>query len=124
MTTPIPIAARNTTHWLPLNGDASEIDCLCLGTGRFLRSVLYPALVAANLKPALIQPRGRSFVDHMLHANKSNGQQEECCYSYEIDTVLESGHVQTETVPCYGAFSLGNSDGKQALVQLLPKMQR
>jgi hypothetical protein len=107
-------------HWLATeDDDASEIDCLCLGTGRFLRSVLVPALVGMSLKPALIQTRGRSFLEYMS-SDESRSREG----SYPVDTVTPLGDVETANVPCYGAFSLGTADDKQALWQLVPKMKR
>lgn len=111
----------STSHsWLGV--DPSEIDCLCLGTGRFLRSVLVPALVGRKedigglgMKPAMIQTRGRSFLEYMQRRTEP---------TYEIDTVLPSGRVETTFIPCYGAFSLGNPEDKHDLVELLPKMKR
>jgi hypothetical protein len=100
-------------HWLAT--DASEIDCLCVGTGRFLRSVLVPALVGMSLKPALVQTRGRSFLEYMSERKEG---------SYEVDTVLPSGDVETANVPCFGAFSLGTPDDKHDFVELVPKMKR
>jgi hypothetical protein len=100
-------------HWLA--ADASEIDCLCLGTGRFLRSVLVPALVGMSLKPALIQTRGRSFLEYMSERSE---------VSYEVDTVLPSGDVGTANVPCFGAFSLGMPDDKYDLLELVKRMKR
>jgi hypothetical protein len=106
--------ASKNHHWLAT--DASEIDCLCLGTGRFLRSVLVPALVGMNLKPALIQTRGRSFLEYM-NTSSSKG-------SYQVDTVLPCGNVETANVPCWGAFSLGTPEDKRDLLDLVQKMKR
>ena len=44
--------------------------------------------------------------------------------TYEVDTVLHNGSVETTRVPCWGAFSLGTPEGKQAVVEeLLPQMK-
>lgn len=68
---------------------------ICLGTGRFLRSVLVPLFPEP---PVLIQTRGRTFVDHVVD-NRS---------SYPVDTVLPDGSIQTEHFPIAGAFSFGH----------------
>lgn len=101
------------TKWLATS--ASDIDCLCLGTGRFLRSVLVPALVEAGFHPALVQTRGRSMLEYMLERERP---------TYEVDTVLTDGNISTEQILCWGAFSLGTSQDKQALLEeLLPHMK-
>jgi hypothetical protein len=139
------VALTTTTHWLP-NGDAAAattaddalpfcLDCLCIGTGRFLRAVLVPALVQAGLHPVLVQPRGRSFVEYMLersqrssnssttstnsHTNDSNSS-----HTYPVDTVLPSGVIQTDQVPCWGAFSWGLPRDKQAFATWLHQQQQ
>jgi mannitol-1-phosphate/altronate dehydrogenase len=109
------------THWFPPDthdGNKNNVDCLCVGTGRFLRSVLVPAMVAAGFHPALIQTRGRSFLEYMVIRDKAVVSS-----SYEVDTVLASGETQTDLIPCYGAFSLGRPEDKQAVYdKLLPGM--
>ena len=121
-----------TTHqqqhcWLANNDDASEIDCLCVGTGRFLRSVLVPALVELGLTPGLVQTRGRSFLEYMSSSSSSSGEGEGkdgSLYKYPVDTVLPSGDIETTTIPCGGAFSLGMPEDKEAVWKLLPTMKR
>jgi len=44
----------------------SAIDSICVGSGRFLRSVLVPALNVAGLRPAIVQTRGRTFLESFL----------------------------------------------------------
>jgi hypothetical protein len=107
-----------STHWLWKDDDASlqEINALCLGTGRFLRSVLVPSLNGTGrIKTCLIQTRGRSFLEYM--------QKRSDIGTYEVDTVLESGDIETQDIPCYGAFSLGRQEDKHALVEVLPKFK-
>jgi hypothetical protein len=77
---------------------------------------LVPALVGAGYHPAMIQPRGRSFVEFMQDKNDGS--------SYEVDTVEISGAISTTQVPCYGAFSLGRSSDKLAFVECLPTLNR
>jgi mannitol-1-phosphate/altronate dehydrogenase len=101
--------------------DASEkVNCLCFGTGRFLRSVLVPALQEMGEDcyhpPALIQPRGSSFLEYM--------QQQQELGSYEVDTVLESGTVQTDRIPCSGAFSLGTEAAQAATWEFIASLQQ
>ncbi|CAB9528763.1 expressed unknown protein [Seminavis robusta] len=104
-------------YWLANDSDeAKEIDCLCLGTGRFLRSVLIPPLVATNeCKPALIQTRGTSFVQFMS-ARQTNTDSKA---TYPIDTVQYNGETETVFVKCFGAFSLGHAPNKDALYREL-----
>ena len=105
---------KKNTFWLASTA-ASTVDCLCFGTGRFLRSVLMPALVQAGFHPALIQTRGRTMLDYMSQRDSP---------TYEVDTVLPSGKEQTAEVACYGAYSLGTDETKQAVYQeLLPNMK-
>lgn len=103
------------SSWLPCDDGAKNVDCLCLGTGRFLRSVLVPALVEAKFHPALIQTRGRTMMDYMMDSETS---------SYPVDTVMPDGSIQTDKVPIYGAYSLGTDETKQAVYQeLLPNIK-
>lgn len=104
-------SSPSVTHWLP-PASIDDIDVLCLGTGRFLRSVLVPALVGAGYCPALIQTRGRSFLEYMQDKT-----------SYEVDTIEPSGDIKTDQVRCYGAFSLGRTSDKHALVECLPQLK-
>jgi hypothetical protein len=101
---------QNATHWLSSAVDNNDTPmALCLGTGRFLRSVLVPALVGAGLsKPVLIQTRGRSFLEYMQQRPDD---------TYEVDTVQPDGSIVTEHVPCGGAFSLGNDKDKAATLE-------
>jgi hypothetical protein len=138
VSTSSPLPASSTPFWLARdllrnqtndndNDDAtsSKIDCICLGTGRFLRSVLVPALVLGAKKkpPVLIQPRGTSMADYMKtkeqqQQQRGNGAPPE----YEIDTVLPSGETETTTIPCSAVFSLATAQGKEALVEWLPRI--
>jgi mannitol-1-phosphate/altronate dehydrogenase len=93
---------------------ATKVNCLCLGTGRFLRSVLVPVLNHVGLHPALIQPRGTTFMGYM---------QEQSATSYEVDTVTYSGEIVTDRVACYGAFSLGNPEGRAATLDFVKSLE-
>jgi mannitol-1-phosphate/altronate dehydrogenase len=83
---------------------SAVVDCLCLGTGRFLRNVLVPMLNSAGLTPALIQTRGTSFAEYLSNQNDA--------FSYPIETVLPSGEIITDTVSCCAAFTVGTSEGR------------
>lgn len=109
----MPPSDARPTHWISPSSAAGAPDCYCIGTGRFLRAVLVPALVQSGYRPALIQPRGRSFLNFVL------SQPDEPCGArlYPIDTVLESGEIRTDHIPIYGAFSLGSPEDRQALLQ-------
>jgi hypothetical protein len=126
----------STTHWLPPPpppssssvdaatanaGGVDVVDALCVGTGRFLRSVLVPALVGAGFYPALVQTRGRSFLEYM---NATATTDADGRYCYEVDTVLEDGLIRTDNIPCYGAFSLGQSKEKEAFVEWLQTLHK
>jgi hypothetical protein len=131
---PSPLPASSTPFWLAHNllrnnddaNSSSKIDCICLGTGRFLRSVLVPALVLGAKKqpPVLIQPRGTSMADYMKtkEQQQKRGDGAAAPPEYEIDTVLPSGETETTTIPCSAVFSLATSQGKEALVEWLPRI--
>ena len=91
------------SHWL--YPSSFPLDCLCIGTGRFLRAVLVPILVEGGYHPILVQPRGRSFLEFM---HESSG------HTYPVDTVLPDGSIQTDQVPCFGAFSWGQPSDRVA----------
>lgn len=104
------------------SGDDTVATALCLGTGRFLRSVLVPAMIGAGLRPALVQTRGRNFMEYMEQISASSDPTSSETISYEVDTVQPDGTTVTNHVPCYGAFSLGNALDKGALVEWLRKL--
>jgi len=97
---------KSNTSWAVASPANTNVDCLCLGTGRFLRSVLVPALVQAGFHPALIQTRGRTMLDYMTSRYSP---------SYEVETVLSDGTVNTDDIPCFGAYSLGSTETKQVV---------
>eukprot|EP00980_Cylindrotheca_fusiformis_P017288 scaffold5347_cov130-Cylindrotheca_fusiformis.AAC.10 len=118
-------SSSQATHWLPSSSSSSlqnddddsgtstfSANALCLGTGRFLRSVLVPSLVGAGLRPALIQTRGRSFLEFM-NEQSNTSDDDDNNNTYPVDTVLPSGDIQTDTIPCWGAFSLGQAKDKE-----------
>jgi len=111
-----PHIRMSITYWSSETSKGDDLpNALCLGTGRFLRSVLVPTLVGAGLRPALIQTRGRGFLE-MMNASQDN--------TYPVDTVLPSGEIQTDQVKCWGAFSLGRPEDKRhVLDHFLPTLK-
>ena len=103
--------------------DWKEIECLCIGTGRFLRSVLVPVL-AQRVGPtatALVQPRGRAFLEFMKQQQEE--QHGNTIGSYPVDTVLQDS-VQRDYVSIGAAFSWGNEQDRQVFFEeCLPKFQ-
>ena len=107
-------AKNKACCWKPSEYD--KANALCLGTGRFLRSVLVPTLIGAGLKPALIQTRGRSFMEYM----KEFRDAEE---SYQVDTVLPSGKIETDEFQCWGGYSFGREEDKRSFFnEVLPDL--
>lgn len=90
---------------------------ICVGTGRFLRSVLVPLLPPPVV---LLQTRGQSFVEYMQERQRHSST-DPSTTTYEVDTVLPTGVIRTETVACAGAFSLGR-DKTSVYTVLLPKI--
>jgi mannitol-1-phosphate/altronate dehydrogenase len=89
------VIAMANTYWLQ---DGYEPLNVCFGSGRFLRSVLVPALQESP--PVIVQTRGRSFLDH-CNGGETTGQ------SYQVDTVRYDGSIQTDSFRVGGVFSLG-----------------
>jgi mannitol-1-phosphate/altronate dehydrogenase len=89
----VPLSSSHSSSIIPTN----NISSLCLGTGRFLRSVLVPALLETNdcNNIVLIQPRGTSFVDYCYSRRLPLS---EAGLYYEVDTIEQSGDVVTDEV--------------------------
>jgi len=87
--------------------DGQDIDAICIGSGRFLRSVLVPFL-SSKSKVAIFQTRGRTFLDSFKQ------QTEEPPYhlSYPVDTIEFNGSTTTSNINICAAGTLGNEDGK------------
>lgn len=104
----------------------SPVTALCIGSGRFLRSVLVPALNASGLKTAIFQTRGRTFMDYCERQRCGEGgdSEESVGLSYEVDTVEFDGTVRSDTIAFYGAGSLGFEGGKVAALSLVDRMER
>ncbi|CAI5721396.1 unnamed protein product [Hyaloperonospora brassicae] len=103
----------------PLRGHSrfsSATDTVCIGSGRFLRSVLVPTIRAAGGAVVVVQTRGHSFVRACEVAQGT----------YEVDVVRADGGVETEKIEVEAVGSLGDADGRAALMQLpaqLPKLK-
>ncbi|CAH0482805.1 unnamed protein product [Peronospora belbahrii] len=100
----------------PLRGQppvfSDNTDAICIGSGRFLRSVLVPTLRAAGSAVIVAQTRGTSFASACI---KSQGK-------YEIDTIQKDGSVQTEVIEVEAVGSLGDTEGRVAFMQLPSKL--
>ena len=94
------------------------IDALCLGSGRFLRSVLVPFL-SAHCKQAIFQTRGRTFVDSFQSEcgdGVVDGKGVAASLQYEVDTKQFDGSVSTDKIEVYAAGTLGTPAGKSHLM--------
>jgi hypothetical protein len=103
-------SAVSSCYWIAKEEDEPTTSvrppiCMCLGTGRFLRSVWGPMVGAAtDTAPVFLQTRGTSFIQYMMDREASPTNKS----SYEVDVVLSDGTVRTEYVPCRAVFSLGH----------------
>ena len=111
----------NNSYFLSSSKEThNEIDSICIGSGRFLRSVLIPALNNAGLKPAIFQTRGKTFLEYCRDRYNNN---EKGLLSYEVDTVEYDGTTKTENVTFYAVGTLGSKEGKDAAMNLLNEMK-
>ena len=90
---------------------------VCIGTGRFLRAVLIPALSEVVAGVVLAQPRGTSFCEHIQKRVESGHRA-----TYEVDTVLTDGSVLTTTHQLAAVGSLGVAAGRAAFMALPARM--
>ncbi|POM63475.1 LOW QUALITY PROTEIN: Hypothetical protein PHPALM_21114, partial [Phytophthora palmivora] len=103
----------------PLRGQSSfssTTDAICIGSGRFLRSVLVPTLRAAGSTVIVAQTRGTSFASACI---KAQGK-------YEVDTIQKDGQVDTQVLELEAVGSLGQVEGRTTFLQLpskLPKLK-
>ena len=108
---PLPLKRKATTGptytFAPLTPQFSDASAVCIGTGRFLRAVLVPALHELGCGVVLAQTRGTSFCAHMAE-----------CTEYEVDTVATDGSVQTARLPVAACGSLGLAEGRAAFLAL------
>lgn len=86
-----------------------HVSAVCIGTGRFLRTVLVPALLELGGEVILAQTRGTNFGKYL------EGRSDR---TYEVDTVLQDGRVITSTFPVAAAGSLGIPQGRETFLQL------
>ena len=105
----------------------SKIDSICIGSGRFLRSVLVPALIEGGLKPMIVQTRGTSFQTYCQERRRrttatSEKEEDSYYFDYEVDTVEFDGKISTESIPCFGVGSLGTEDGKKQVLDILQQI--
>lgn len=104
----------------PKAAGGQEIDSICIGAGRFLRSVLVP-LLSSHSKPCVLQTRGRTFLDSFKNNgvdghNKNNNPQS---LTYPVDTVGFDGTTSTSFTEIYAAGTLGTVDGRAQLMNYL-----
>eukprot|EP00927_Polykrikos_kofoidii_P053507 TRINITY_DN4811_c0_g1_i1.p1 TRINITY_DN4811_c0_g1~~TRINITY_DN4811_c0_g1_i1.p1 ORF type:complete len:965 (+),score=116.25 TRINITY_DN4811_c0_g1_i1:51-2897(+) len=92
--------------------DFEKVFAVCIGTGRFLRAVLVPALIETGSEVIMAQTRGTSFCEYL------KGRQDR---TFEVDTVQPDGTILTACFPVAAAGSLGIAEGRSAFMQL-PKL--
>jgi len=95
--------------------DLSPVSAVCIGTGRFLRAVLVPALSEIGCEVVLAQTRGKSFPEYMMKRLPDR--------TYEVDTVLHDGRVLTTRYPVAAVGSLGDAAGRAAFMALPSKLK-
>ena len=83
-----------------------------------------PALNAAGHKPAVIQTRGRSFLDYCAAGDDAGDVNSGAPLKYEVDVVEYDGTVATQIVDCCGAGTLGTEEGRDEVMELLDQMKR
>mmetsp|Transcript_58313 Transcript_58313/g.103599 ORF Transcript_58313/g.103599 Transcript_58313/m.103599 type:complete len:949 (+) Transcript_58313:80-2926(+) len=100
------------------DGLLDSVTSVCIGTGRFLRAMLVPALTEVGGEVILAQTRGTSFPQYM--ASRAPAR------SYEVDTVLQDGTVMITEVPVAACGTLGKTESRTAFMALpkkLPKLR-
>jgi hypothetical protein len=109
----------------PFNRDeTTDIDSLIIGSGRFIRAVLVPILVEAGYHPAIVQTRGRTFLDYCWREELVEYYTEQDDrLDYCVETVDFDGSVQTDEIPFWGAGTLGSPEGKKAVLDMLAKLE-
>ena len=92
--------------------------CVCIGAGRFLRSVLVPAVRQMGAGASIIaSPRSRTFSEYM--AGRPS-------HTYEVDCVSPDGSVNTTEERIAACGTLGDTAGRAAFMALpakLPKLR-
>eukprot|EP00930_Biecheleria_cincta_P083632 TRINITY_DN73167_c0_g1_i1.p1 TRINITY_DN73167_c0_g1~~TRINITY_DN73167_c0_g1_i1.p1 ORF type:complete len:961 (-),score=156.45 TRINITY_DN73167_c0_g1_i1:112-2955(-) len=87
-----------------------KVTSVCIGTGRFLRAMLVPALKEMGGEIILAQTRGSSFGQYMASRLPER--------TYEVDTVLQDGQVVTSYLPVAACGTLGKPDCRSAFMRL------
>lgn len=95
-----------TSTFADLDGSLDRASAVCLGTGRFLRAMLVPALHEIGCAVVLVQPRGLSFCNYIERRRWSGAGT-----TYELDTVRRDGSTTTTTHPvaACGSLALGRA---------------
>jgi hypothetical protein len=114
---PIVMPAATVT-FAPLDDSFERCSAVTLGTGRFLRAVLVPALHELGCSVILAQTRGKSFGAYM-----QKRMDEGAGATYELDTVLPDGSILTTTHPIAACGTLGDADGMAAFMALPAKLE-
>ncbi|CAM9609810.1 unnamed protein product [Chrysoparadoxa australica] len=91
-----------------------ECKAACIGSGRFLRAVLVPALHEAGIVSFIAQPRGSSFQEALKRSDD---------LSYEVDTVERDGSTSTAKYPTAGACSLATQGGRETFLGLAKSLR-
>ena len=114
-----------TAAFSPLGGevDMSTVEAVCIGTGRFLRAVLVPALTEIGCEVVMAQARGNSFVEHMASRRLGYGARG-AGRTYEVDTILQDGQVLTNSYPVAAVGSLGDAAGRAVFMELPKRMKQ
>ena len=94
-----------------------EINAICIGSGRFLRSVLVP-LLSSHAKPCVFQTRGRTFVDSFKDGADDDNSTPKLL-TYPVDTIEFDGTTTTSDIEIYAAGTLGTADGRSYLMDTL-----
>ena len=98
----------------------ARASAVCLGTGRFLRAVLAPALSEIGCEIVFAQARGTSFGKYMhervLAAEVGSRP------TYEVDTILADGAALSTKHAVAACGSLGIAEGRSAFLELPSKL--
>jgi len=111
------MSAADITISKSAGATGQEINAICIGSGRFLRSVLVP-LLSSHAKPCVFQTRSRTFLDSF----KDNGNVDNNTpklLTYPVDTVEFGGKTTTSDIEIYAAGTLGTADGRSQLMDNL-----
>ena len=102
-------------------------NSICIGSGRFLRTVLVPALTSTKLSSSsfirtiIMQTRSSTFLDYcydkvLLEEKKATTDvvvtTKSQALTYEVDVVQPNGETIIQLEHCHGVGSLGTSEGR------------